>query len=537
VAIDNARLYEAVSAQAEALSEKNKHLSFLQRQVAVALTSSLSLNDVLNQTMSHGISVSGAKATCVAFYDEPSGRFKEWLTQGLSDHFVGNMAFRPGGLADETFASRTYVLSNDRPETKHKLSRLAHEEGIQAFICLPLIGHERELGVIYFYRDDRDTFTPDEIELLTTFAHLAAGAIDNSRLYEEAETQRIRLTHIFDSANDAIISADSDGRIIAWNKGAQAIFGWSAEEAWCEPLTLLIPERYREAHQRGLERVRSGGEPRVIGTAVELHGLRKDGGEFPLELSLTGWKTREGTFYTAIIRDITERKRMEQMKSDFVSFATHQLRTPLAGIKWLLELAAQGPEVPEETRSYIQDTRDSAERLIELVNNLLDISRIENGKLAVALQETDLHEMTRSVLDEVKTLVEEKGHQLSFAGDGEVPPVWADPQLLRQVVLNLVSNAIKYTPPGGKMEVWIEREDSSVLWAIRDNGIGISKEAQGRLFEKFFRADNALAIETEGTGLGLYLARLIVERLGGRIWCESEEGEGATFLLKLPLSE
>jgi diguanylate cyclase (GGDEF)-like protein len=133
--------------------------------------------------MRRGIALTGARASCIAFYDEASGRFTNWVTQGLSEHFVRNMDFRPGGLADEAFTTAGFVLSNDRPDTPHKLSKLTHEEGFKSFVCMPLTSRERRLGVIYFYRVDRDTFTPTEIELLHTFASLAAQAIENARLY------------------------------------------------------------------------------------------------------------------------------------------------------------------------------------------------------------------------------------------------------------------------------------------------------------------------------------------------------------------
>lgn len=165
-------------------------------QIAVALTSSLQLHEILNDIMRRSLTLTDAKATCIVFYDETTRRFTDWLTEGLSEHFVRNMSFRPGGLADEVFTTASYILSNDRrPEARHKLSRLAREEGLQCFICLPLTSHNHRLGVVYFYRTDRDTFTPAEIELLITFASLTAQAIDNARLHaqtqEEARTDAL----------------------------------------------------------------------------------------------------------------------------------------------------------------------------------------------------------------------------------------------------------------------------------------------------------------------------------------------------------
>jgi len=172
----------------ERIEERVSQLAAL-NQVAVAITSSLQLQEILGDIMRHGIALTNAEAASIVFYDETTERFTSWVTQGLSERFVDNMRFRPGGLADETFTTAGPVLSNDRPETRHKLSRLARDEGIKCFVCLPLTSRARRLGVLYVYRTDRDTFTPAEIELLTTFASLTAGAIENAQLYERTQQQ------------------------------------------------------------------------------------------------------------------------------------------------------------------------------------------------------------------------------------------------------------------------------------------------------------------------------------------------------------
>ena len=172
------------------------------------------------------------------------------------------------------------------------------------------------------------------------------------------------------------------------------------------------------------------------------------------------------------------------------------------------------------------------------MNELLDISRLERGKLTVSTQPVDLVTMTREVLAETDVLVQERRHRVSVStGDHPLPAVRADAQLLRQVVMNLVSNAIKYTPEGGAIEVRFERDGDTLRWSIRDSGIGIPRSSQARLFEKFYRAENVSTLETEGTGLGFYLVRLIMEQLDGRVWCESEEGAGSAFRFTLPLAE
>ena len=223
------------------------------------------------------------------------------------------------------------------------------------------------------------------------------------------------------------------------------------------------------------------------------------------------------------------------MRNDFVSFVTHQLRTPLSGIKWMLELAKETDDAAEKA-SYVEDARESADWLISLVNDLLDASRLESGKLQVSLEPVRLLQLTYDVLADVATLVRERNHELDIQSEPELPIAMLDTQLLRQVILNLASNAIKYTPAGGRIEIRLWRDGNELHWSIRDSGIGISEDSQKRLFEKFFRADNAHTVDTEGTGLGLYLVRLIVERLGGTITCESEVGRGTLFHFMLPIA-
>jgi diguanylate cyclase (GGDEF)-like protein len=182
------RVGRRIEQHEQEIEERSSQLNAL-NQIAVTITSSLNLQSMLDEIMKRGITLTGASASCIAFYDKATGRYKEWVTHGLSEHFVKNMSFQSGGLADEAFNTASYILSNDHPETVHKLSKLAREEGLRCFICMPLISHDHSLGVIYFYRTDRDIFMPDEIELLATFASLMAQAIENARLFSRMEEQ------------------------------------------------------------------------------------------------------------------------------------------------------------------------------------------------------------------------------------------------------------------------------------------------------------------------------------------------------------
>jgi signal transduction histidine kinase/sensor domain CHASE-containing protein len=237
-----------------------------------------------------------------------------------------------------------------------------------------------------------------------------------------------------------------------------------------------------------------------------------------------------------------EMERAVKMQADFVSFASHQLRTPLAGIKWLLELALEEPTVVipdhQELQSYLADSLSSAERLIGLVNDLLDISRLEGGRMVVAPSRVDFAALCREVAAELGPNMAQRRHTLTVRGFDDPVHVKVDPQLVRQLVHNLLSNALKYTPDGGQIGLSLETDGNELRCIVEDSGIGVPEAARGRLFEKFFRADNVQTMETEGTGLGLFMVRLILEKFGGRIWYDPRETvPGSRFTFALPVNE
>jgi two-component system, sensor histidine kinase and response regulator len=233
-------------------------------------------------------------------------------------------------------------------------------------------------------------------------------------------------------------------------------------------------------------------------------------------------------------RDVSDRMQAQAMKSDFVSFVSHQLRTPLSGVSWMLELAAETPGLAPEAASYVTEARESANRLIRLVNDLLDLSRLESGRLVVQPRRLLIDDLVLSVVAEMQPQVKEKQLRLTVHRSHAPTAVYVDEQLLRQAIANLLSNAVKYTPANGSIDVTVATDGSRVRCAIRDTGIGVPPEALGRLFEKFYRADNAVVVESEGTGLGLSLVQLVVEHFGGRVWCESAAGQGSLFTFELP---
>ena len=335
------------------------------------------------------------------------------------------------------------------------------------------------------------------------------------------------------ATNDALRDWEITTDTIWWNDTFAALFAAEGVPRTLAGWTSLIHPDDRDRVGHSLQQFLAGGSELWL---AEYRFARREGG-FAWVLD-RGLAVRETTGAArrmiSSMMNITERKEAERMKSDFVSFVSHQLRTPLSGMSWMLELAADSEGLPEPAREYIGDARESAARLATLVNDLLDIARLESGRLVEARERLSLSALTTAIATEVRPHAAEKGLTLDVRCDPGEPAVHADPQLLRQVVTNLLSNAVKYTPRGGRVDVRLGHDNGSVSWSVRDTGVGVPRRAQARLFEKFYRADNAVALETEGTGLGLHLVRLFVEQAGGRVWCESEEGQGATFTFTLP---
>jgi protein-histidine pros-kinase len=349
---------------------------------------------------------------------------------------------------------------------------------------------------------------------------------------------------LLESAPDAMVIVDEAGKIVLVNSQAVRLFGWAREDLLGESVDRLVPERFRGAHSGHRAGYFAAPKVRQMGVGLPLFGLRRDGSEFPLEISLSPIQTEEGTLISSAIRDATERRRSEQalheanrLKSEFLANMSHELRTPLNGILGFSELLIDGRPGPlnDKQREYLQDVHHCGKHLLQLINDVLDLSKVEAGKMEVHPETFCPEEAAAAVCALVAPMARKKQLRLRPPGIGDAETVEQDLHKFKQILFNLLSNAVKFTDAGGEIMVMISRPSADwVRMDVRDNGIGISEADLPQLFEAFKQIDAGSGRRFEGTGLGLSLTRKLVELQGGRISVTSRPGQGSVFTVQLP---
>lgn len=358
--------------------------------------------------------------------------------------------------------------------------------------------------------------------------------IHKRKLYE-TELRRFKLA--VDSATDAILFTDIEGFVVYVNTALEKLTGFSAEEIIGKKAGTLWGKLMSNEYYENLwHTVKT--QKHVFKGEIENH--RKDGSHFVSDLNIIPLLDDQGEiqFFVSSQRDITHAKQVDQMKTEFISLASHQLRTPLTGMRWNIEMLLDGDagDLNDQQHKLASLVYTSSNRLVNLVNDLLDISRIESGRLELDPQPTNLKKLIDEVVAELKPLLEKKHHRCATSIHEHLPEINIDPKLIRNVLLNLISNAIKYTPNDGLIEIYASRKADMVLISVSDNGYGIPEHEQDQVFDKFYRGDNIAKTDVEGTGLGMYLVKAIIERSHGEIWFESKQNQGTTFWFTLPIN-
>ena len=385
---------------------------------------------------------------------------------------------------------------------------------LRSYMGVPLRGRERVFGAITFVScDPARLFGSDDLQLAEELASRAVTAIENASLYREAE-ERAHAAQALATIGDGVVLVDKGGRVRLWNEAAQRITGLATGDSI----------DWRNMARR--VRVSKAGEA----ARAESVPLEIEGRELWLSVSAVGFD--EGTVFA--FRDLTEERALETMRQDLVATVSHELRTPLAAIYGSAVTLRRGDlELEAELHDKLLEVIEvEAKRLADIVEDLLLTSQLDAGKLEVRIEGCDPIAIVQEEIDIARTHLSDRV-ELALHAPAELPSVAADAGQLRQVLSNLLDNAIKYSPDGGEIHIELSSHDRNIRFAVTDRGLGVPAAERERIFEKFYRLDPGMSRGIGGTGLGLYICRELVRRVGGRIWVESED-EGSTFVVEIP---
>jgi PAS domain S-box-containing protein len=395
--------------------------------------------------------------------------------------------------------------------------------------------------LLQFSKGLEEKVTEKTKELTGKVASLEEARSAMTNVMEDFEEEKNKMTAILINMGDGMIATDENRRIIYMSRSAEEMLGWGAKDAIGKHISdwLVIEDKKGSSipdEQKPTHLVLSSGKK--IPTTI-YYFVPKGREKFPAAVTAAPIFSGETIIGVIVIfRDVTHDVEVDKAKTEFVSLASHQLRTPLSAMKWFGEMLLKGDAgaLNSGQKEMVENIYASNERMVELVNSLLNISRIESGRLIIDPKPTDAGALVKDVVRELKMNFDEKQQTCIVSVHENLPLVPLDPKLIRQVYMNLLTNANKYTAKGGEIQVYLSKNATDLISQVTDNGYGIPKVDQGRVFQKFFRAQNILQMETEGTGLGLYLIKSIIESSGGKIWFESEKDKGTTFWFSIPLS-
>jgi PAS domain S-box-containing protein len=448
-------------------------------------------------------------------------------------------------VADILFETQKPYISPDvRKDTTFK-NRTMEKQGVISAAYIPIISKKKTvLGTLVVGSRKRRKFSTEKINLLQTFGSQLGMALENAQLYDQVHRGKAYIENLVENAADIILSTDLEDRILTWNRGAEITLGYSKEEVIGKHLSMLLPP------QRVHELAEMHAKMELDGALrdVEVESNKKDGSPIFLSLSVSSIADGDGKIvgFLRVAKDITEKKRYEhrlkdldKLKSDFVSNVSHELRTPLTAIKGSVDNMLDGltGELNEKQSRYLVRIKSNADRLARLINDLLDLSRIEAG-IKLNRINLSLPTVVKEVVESLGSVAAEKLINFEIETADNDLTAWADPDRVAEVLTNLLGNAIKFSPTRGNVTVSLARSGNNwVKISITDTGPGIRPEEASRIFDKFYQVSHPEQPKATGTGLGLPIAKALVEMHGGRIWLESQAGQGSIFSFTLPAEQ
>jgi PAS domain S-box-containing protein len=516
--------------------------------LADTATQSLSTDRILNDTLDKSLEVLGFDVGYIRILDPEKKtmvvRASRGITASSSDSkivYVEDPSRRH--IANILFETQKPYISPDVRKDQTFKNRTMERQGVISAAYIPVMSKtKRVLGTLAVGSRKRRKFSKEKISLLQTFGSQLGMALENARLYDEVTKGKAYIENLVENAADAIICTDLNDLILTWNRGAEVILGYGKEEVIGEHLSILLPpDRFHE-----LEEMRAKVQNYGPLRDMEVRAVRKDEVIIYLSLSISPIRDTDGKIvsFLRVAKDISEKKRFERrlkeldrLKSDFVSNVSHELRTPLTAIKGSVDNMLDGltGSLNEKQARYLTRIKSNTDRLSRLINDLLDLSKIESRRVEVRPTTLSLTALAEEVAEHLKSLAAEKLIRIEVPSPDPSLTVWADRDKVTQVLMNLIGNAVKFTPQNGKVTVALEKNgDDYVQISVDDTGPGILPDEKNKIFSKFYQVGDIDKQKPKGSGLGLAISKALVEMHGGKIWVESEIGRGSTFYFTLP---
>jgi two-component system phosphate regulon sensor histidine kinase PhoR len=486
-----------------------------------------------------------AEKVVFMLYDPEEGELRAYPpAYGLTDDEIRLLRVRATqGVSGEVFREGKPIIVHDAitdPRTSKELVAMLH---IRNLVCVPLILEKRDeenrvierqtIGVLHAFNKQRGGhFIDEDVRLLERMARNAAAVIAGMRLYQAILEEKEELVHTIESLRAGLILVHQNGRINQMNAAARRVFGLGPDVLGKNYAEIIPNEVIRNMIRAALEEEKEGD---LVEITVQIDGKEHI---YQVQNAIVRGEDQRPMGTVMIFNDITEIRNLERMKSAFVATVSHELRTPLTAIKGFISTLLMDSEdafTPEERREFYSIIDQETDRLTRLINDLLNIARIEAGEsLKPVYKQVDFYTLSKKVV-----MIQQQAtskHTIIHDVPPGLPKIIADEDKVDQILTNLLSNAIKYSPNGGEIRVKAWEEDADhIIFYVSDQGIGIPKEHLTKVFEKFHRVDNSDTRKQYGTGLGLYLVKHLVEVIhGGQIWVESEVGVGSTFYVRLP---
>ncbi|MBE9470507.1 MAG: response regulator [Chloroflexi bacterium] len=525
---DPQEMQEAIQrafATARVHEERDQLTQQLQRQlqelnavyaIGRSVTSLLDLNRVLNRVVEAAVYMADAEEGMLLLLDSESGELYLRAAKGVDEEAVRSLRMR----IDDSIAGR--ALRTDRPVLlTGEQAKVSTGYLVKALLYLPLRVPERGvigvLGVVN--RETARSFSERDTFLLSALADYAAIAIENARLFETVEVERAKLEAILREAEEAIVVVDEDDNILLCNTAARVALDLAEADLLHRPVGEAIP--HPSLHEMFAQ-------VRETGKATHNEVSPKDGLTFNAQLTPV-----EGVGRVLMMQDITHLKELDRIKSEFVATVSHDLRTPLTTIQGYIELLPRVGPLTAQQQEFIQRARESTETITELIGDLLDIGRIEAG-FDLEMETCDLGQVIEGTVRDFRLRADHKGQELRWQPPETLLQAQGNPHRLRQVMDNLLGNAVKYTQEGGWIAVSAVEDGEYIVVHVADNGLGIHQAQQPYIFDKFYRVKSEETVDIKGTGLGLAIAKAVVEKHNGRVWVESKPGVGSVFSFVLP---